>query len=281
MTDENPDAPLLNTVNVSVAGTPLAFELAPDAGGPAFFSMGIRKSGSTMLHKIVIFLARRNDLNVVDIAGTFFKAGYTVADWERANTTKLLRGSNVYLGYRSYPSTHVGTAAFDTSRKILMFRDPRDVLVSQYFSDAFSHSLPKGDDPAAQKGREEFLRKREAAQASSIDDYVLANARGVQSTMMSYEPMLNDPSCLNLRYEEYVFTKKRLIHKILGHFGWTCHPAQVENLLRMVDIVPEKEESQKFVRKAVPGDHRAKLQPETIAKLDTILGPTMSAFDYY
>ena len=71
-----------------------------------------------------------------------------------------------------------------------------------------------------------------------------------------------------------------MILKIAGHFGWEAKPGHVEQLLSVVDEMPDKEDKTKFVRAVVPGDHRRKLAPETIQKLDNQLKQSLQTFDY-
>lgn len=267
------------TVAVADKGS-LAFNIS-QSGADACFCLGVRKSGSTLLHKIVQFLARKNNVNAVDIPGTFFKSGFVVSDWVNADLSHVVRPGNVYVGFRSYPTNFSQYEAFANGRKIFMFRDPRDALVSQYFSDAYSHSLPSKETEAGAKASEAFLKKRQEALATEIDAYVLKNARPFENTLMPFAPLLDDPTCLTLRYEDYVFQKKRLIHKILLHFGWQCAPGHVEGLLKAVDSVPDAEDKQRFVRRVIPGDHRNKLQPETIRKLNNQMREVLHTFDYY
>ncbi|WP_338664868.1 sulfotransferase domain-containing protein [Pararoseomonas sp. SCSIO 73927] len=247
----------------------------------ACFCLGVRKSGSTMLHKIVQSLARQNGVNAVDVPGTFFKNGFVVADWVGADLTEVVRPNNVYIGFRSFPTNLTGYEAFRGGRKIFMFRDPRDALVSQYFSDAYSHSLPSAETEAGAKASAEFLRKRAETLATEIDAYVLKHARNFQNTLLAFRDMLDDPSCLTLRYEEYIFQKKRMIHKILKHFDWSCPPGRVEVLLSQIDEVPDEEEKTRFVRRVIPGDHRNKLQDETIRRLNNQMREAMELYDYY
>lgn len=279
-----PDLPPTRDVVVPVgdAGR-LTFKVAVEGveHGPPAFSLGVRKSGSTLLHKIVSFLARRNGVHTVDVPGMFFRNGFTVTDWVRADLAPVIAPGNVYIGYRSFPTNLVGTAGFAEAKKIYMFRDPRDALVSQYFSDAYSHSLPSRATEKGAQAAQAFEKKRAEALASDIEGYVVKHARGFDNTLLAFAPMLDDPTCLQLRYEEYIFQKKRLVHKILSHFGWTCLPGQVEALLKQVDEVPESEDKQRFVRRVVPGDHRNKLTPETIRKLNNVLRESMRLHDYY
>jgi hypothetical protein len=259
----------------------VAFQVATGGTEPACFALGVRKSGSTMLHKIVNLLARRNGVNSVDIAGAFFRSGFRATDWALADLSAVVAPGNVYVGFRNLPAALEKNEEFRRARKVFMFRDPRDALVSQYFSDAYSHSLPSRETEQGRKAAEAFEQKRAEALATSIDDYVLKHARPFDNTLMAYAGTLSDPSCLPLRYEEYVFQKRRLIHKILKHFGWTCPPGQVDAILGQVDEVPDSEDQKRFVRRVIPGDHRNKLQPETIRRLNNQLRESMHHFDYY
>jgi hypothetical protein len=261
-------------IPIPVAGrAPIVFRLAAEGVGGPFFSLGIRKSGSTLLHKIVAFLASRNGIHPVDVPGAFFQQGLRVADWMRCDLAPLLRPGHVLLGFRSFPGNIAMHPAFRAGRKVLMVRDPRDALVSQYFSDAWSHALPA-------QGAEHFLEKREAARASAIDDFVIEKARNLDKVLLACRPLLEDPQCLLLRYEAEVLAKPRLIARLLDHFGWRCPDAEVAQLLAEVDEVPDTEDPRRFVRRVLPGDHREKLAPATIARLDEILAASRQAFGY-
>jgi hypothetical protein len=255
--------------------------VAAEGGRPPVFCLGIRKSGSTLLNKAVQYLAVRNDVHFVDIPGSCFRAGYKVADWIKVDVSGLVRPGNIYGGFRSFPRNLAETSGFKTGKKVFMFRDPRDALVSQYYSDAYSHSLPSAKSEAGKTATDEFLSKRAEALNSDINDYVLQHAPSMQRTVMDFAGLLEDPDCLVLRYEEYIFQKKRMLGKVVKHFDWEAKPGQVEQLLTLIDQVPTSEDKTKFVRNVVPGDHRRKLLPETIRKLDNKLADVMTRFDYY
>ena len=51
----------------------------------------------------------------------------------------------VYGGFRSMPLVFAQSELYRRSRKILLVRDPRDALVSEYFSLAYSHGLPEAE----------------------------------------------------------------------------------------------------------------------------------------
>jgi hypothetical protein len=266
-------------IPLAVGDTRIEFAVREGGAGPVFLSLGVRKSGSTMLHRVMNFLANRNHINVVDVPSTFFRNGFTAQHWQSLDLTPLVQPGNCYLGFRSFPETLANTDAYRDARKIFMFRDPRDALVSEYFSDAYSHAIPKKD--AAGEGHELFLKKREEAQNADIDQWVLEKVGGIRKTLTAYAPALGDPNCLVLRYEDYVFQKRRMVAKILDHFGWSIEVSRLNKLLGEIDVVPDTEDKSRFVRKVVPGDHIAKLKPETVRRLNKRLDEVMSLYDYY
>lgn len=258
----------------------ISFRLAKSAT-PPLFVMGLRKCGSTMLNQLMQEIAQLNGRHTVDLPGTFFQAGVKFPEWQGLDLREVLRPGNIYLGFRACPSGLPSNAIFATAPRILMFRDPRDALVSQYFSDSYSHSLPTAQTRQAQRTRTEFLAKREKARTTDINDYVLQNAASMDRTFLSYADVLASPLTLALRYEEFIFQKKRLIAKILRHFGLHMSREEIDGLLAKVDIIPTSEDPTNFVRTVTPGDHRRKLTPDTIAKLDSRLKNSLALYDYY
>lgn len=275
------DLPPTHAVTVQGRKSALTFDVADAPGGEVYFCLGVRKSGSTLLNRIVQPLARRNGINAVNIPATFFMHGLDVDDWAGADLRDVVLPGNIYVGFRSFPANIAGYPRFEMARKVFMFRDPRDALISQYFSDAYSHPAPAGDTEASRQHAEMFERRRAEARGTPIDDYVIKRARSMDQTLRAFGGLLGDPRCLVLRYEDYIFQKPRLVHKILRHFDWTCPPGAIEALVKQVDEVPESEDPQRFVRRVIPGDHRKKLSQPAIGKLNKLLAESMRMFDYY
>lgn len=270
----------LETCTVEIEGVSFTFDVANSPEKPWLFALGVRKSGSTMLYKLVIQMAKLNGYEPIDVPGTLFRKGAELSSWREPGFGRLIKGGNVFLGFRALPDGLDEDPLFKQARKIFMHRDPRDALVSQFYSDAYSHSLPE-EDAAVGSGRSSFLAKREEALRSEINEWVLSRAEAMRKTMSRYVPVLGDPQCLVLRYEEYVFQKRRMIYKILKHFNWRMKPEDIDQLLARIDIRPEKEEPTQFVRKAVPGDHTSKLTPKTVEQLNVKLKDILVAYDYY
>lgn len=267
------------TVNVPAVGS-VQFEVETHGHGRAFFVLGIRKSGSTLLNRTCAALARYNSMTYVDIAGTFFQNNIPVSEWiNEKGLRKVLRPGNAYGGFRNMPICFQGTRTFTNSKKILLVRDPRDALVSEFFSNAYSHSMPARQ--AYERGAAaNIMQERRKALESTIQEYVFGRVPLMRRTFLEYRSIIKDPNALILKYEDVVFRKRQMIDAILKHFRWQCGPEAVTKLLDKVDIRPVEEDPTAFIRKVTPGDHREKLSEAAITELNAQLREVMELFGY-
>lgn len=257
-------------------GGQLDFAVRQEPSLPILFALGVRKSGSSLMNLMLLDLAEANGWPVVLLPDKAFAAGYRYPDWNgNPELFRILRRGNLYAGFRDAPSGLFGRPAFKEARKILLVRDPRDALVSEYFSSAYSHQLPKerAEGSLIEQRRQEALQQ-------SVEDYVLAQAKQLNRTIDFYRPLLGDANLRLFRYEEVVFDKARWIADIAGHFGWDAPDPLIARILAERDIVPATEEPTAFVRKVVPGDHREKLSERGIARLNAMLSPTWRRLGY-
>jgi hypothetical protein len=268
-------------IPVKIPGAPpVIFEVNAQGRGKPVFVMGIRKCGSTMLNQICRALANLNSVNFVDVAGTFFQHNIAVGGWVRNESVrKLLRSGNVYAGFRNMPWCLQDTTPFINARKIFLVRDPRDALVSEYFSNAYSHQIPDAkDDYAGARGQ--LLVQRKKALESPIDAYVRERARLMLRTFLEYRSIYEDPSALKLKYENIVFDKRGMISDIVAYLKWTCAEPAVAKILDRFDVRPEVEDQTSFIRKVTPGDHKEKLSAETISFLNRELAEALEIYGY-
>lgn len=266
------------TVAVTFEG--VAFQVdATRPDDPAWAVLGVRKCGSSMFNRALKLMAKFNGVNWVDIPGDLFANNIAVRQWRATPPPPgLLLPGNAYGGFRDFPARLAESPVFRGAIKALLVRDPRDAIVSEYFSTRRTHSIPEGagDDGA----RADMLRRREAAQQVSIDDFARAEAAKMAHTMEQYVPLLDDPKLLLLRYEDVIFEKPRMIRDVADHFGWVVRPDQIDAILKWIDVVPAEENPDAFIRKVTPGDHREKLSAEMIAEIDVSLARAMAAFGY-
>ncbi len=272
----------LSNVWVDLAdGRRVTFEAArPGPVQETCFVLGIRKCGSSIMNSMVSDLARVNGRHYLDIAGRFFQADVPERVWRTDPASQnLLVPGQVHGGFRAMPLIFAGHPMFVRARKILLVRDPRDALVSEYFSNAYSHSLPKIETAGGATG--DMLALRQAALSASIEAYVLRQAPAIHKTFMEYAEVMDDPRTRLFRYEEVILAKRQWVRDISRHFGWAAEDdGFLDGMMSWADVVPERERMDQFIRKVRPGDHREKLSAPVIAQLNEILAPAMRLFGY-
>jgi len=252
------------------------FEVDDSRSEPPLFILSVRKSGSTMLNKACRQLAHHNNWKFVDVPAAMFANNIPASDWIREPTLKdIVRPGNVYGGFRNFPAGMAAAELFVSGRKVLLVRDPRDALVSEYFSNAYSHSIP-----AEGEARQDMLSRRAVALGSAIEDYVLRMAPALKRTLAEYTCLGRDDRLLTFRYEDVITRKDKLLTDICAFFGWTLSDQQLRQILGWADVIPTEERPTEFVRKVTPGDHIEKLSAETIDRLDRLLSEEMTYYGY-
>ncbi|HEX8387975.1 MAG TPA: sulfotransferase domain-containing protein, partial [Sphingomonas sp.] len=235
-------------------GRSLVFDVEVRKAAKAWIALGVRKSGSSVFANIVSALAKHSGVNAVDVPGAMFEHGYRYADWNGyPRLADLLWRGNAYVGFRDPPTSLFADPVFASARKILLVRDPRDALVSEYFSNAYSHRLP-----SASSGATVIEEVRAGALASTLEAYVVERAEHLDRTVAGYRPLFRDPNLKIMRYEDVILDKRNWILAIAEHFDWEVGDRLVSDILGWADVRPETEDPHAFVRRVTPGDHRDK-----------------------
>lgn len=159
----------------------------------------------------------------------------------------------------------------DAYAVVLQLRDPRDVLTSLYYSTAFSHALIN----------RKVIRRRQAAQQMSVDEYVLANSDEVLRIYRRYcDKLVGAPGVLFLKYEHMVADFRDWLGQLSTHVGLSHQRDILDALLAEADFEVEYEDKYSQRRQVTPGDHRRKLAPETIRTLNQQFEPILEALHY-
>ncbi len=189
----------------------------------------------------------------------------------------------------------VPTQALDRASIILHLRDPRDVLVSMFYSYCYMH---EGEI-------ERHTGYRKAVAEAGIDRFVLDmvgepfyDYRGdygigsrykkhVGNVLDRYqrylEELVDRPNTIVVSYEEMVLAFPSWLEKIVSAFDLT-DPEETRAVVaarHANSVAAEGEEDVwSHKRKVTPGDHREKLQPETIRQLDEIFASVLERLGY-
>lgn len=169
--------------------------------------------------------------------------------------------------YTAFGGFVQGIENLEDYRVVLMVRDPRDVLVSWYYSLAYSHSIP----PASSSRHQEYLRKRKEARKMTVDEHVLSKSDRMLTIYNNYlEGLLGhhqDPFMTS--YEQMTADFPAWLERLLTYCGFEIRERDFQQLVeRHQALQPDQEDKQEHIRKGKPGDYLDKLQPETIAQLN-------------
>ena len=242
---------------------------------PSALLRAFPKSGSTLLNNVFRELAPAAGMRFVDIPGACFHAGIAMrAQWSRLNT--VFRETGCCFGGFRWISDSTPIPQEERYRIVLLVRDPRDMLVSHYFSLRHSHPPPgRGSALAAQ-----FAALQRMAARLDCSTYALRLASAYRRQFRQYAPYLEKENVLVVRYEDMLFRKADWFGRMIAHLGWTLPAAFLHSTIARYDIIPEVEDPHQHIRKATPGDHKEKLPPATIARLNALFADELRRFNY-
>jgi len=189
----------------------------------------------------------------------------------------------------------IPSEALDQIPIILHLRDPRDVVVSMFYSYCYMHA---GEI-------ERHTGYRRAVAEAGIDRFVLDmvskrfyDYRGdygigsrykkhVGTVLDRYQRYLEElverPNTILTSYEEMVLAFPSWLKKILAAFDLAKEEetGEVVTARHANSVAAEKEDVWAHKRKVTPGDHREKLKAETIRQLDRVFGPILRRLGYF
>lgn len=134
------------------------------------FLVGLPKAGSTLQNRVMGPIFTNVGLKSFSVQNVLRGMGISPRDYP-ADLCKIYRQNGyAYIGYRGLRPSD-GIPDFASNRTAYLVRDPRDMIVSKYFSEAFSHRPPGSSVDSSMK--REFEVRRELLQRTSLEDYVL------------------------------------------------------------------------------------------------------------
>ncbi len=255
-------------------GVPKAKEME----GGRRFVFALHKSGSVLLNRIIEDVASIADVPVFNFPELLFENGIRFQDLKEMPEDLFDSEGMIYSGFRLFPKDPCKLNLGNGGKAILMVRDPRDILVSMYFSMKGSHAVPKSG-----KSREKMLKIRESAEAVSIDEFVRAGSDRLRKKFLRYHKVLIESGQVEtriFRYEDVIFEKARWVRDIADFLDLAVPGNELDSIASRHDIRPEKENPSAHIRRVAPGDYLEKLSPDTIDFLNQELGETVRAFGY-
>ena len=252
-------------------------------------ALGVHKGGSTMLHDFIQQYAKlwnqqssiSAKINVLNIPNLLFtELGIPASDFDEETIIPdiiLSRGyQSCFSGWRKVPMSFISHKNFLSQiPTVCLVRDPRDCVVSAYFSFLKSHCLPKDvESKLAQK----ILDERKLSQNMTIDDWVLGKANQFFDELSRVALFLH-PNLRLYRYEDIWIDKHNFLQMIVNDLGFPFSESVFLKAFNLVDIKPGSD-PRGHVRKGTPGDHKSKLKESTRRQLFDQYQSILSFFDY-
>jgi hypothetical protein len=156
---------------------------------------------------------------------------------------------------------------------IFLVRDPRDILVSSYYSFGYTHNFS-----AVKEIEEQQLQIRELIRGRTIDAFTLELAPGWLTYFESLERLAR--ACrrgIVLKYEDMIHNWEKFSSGLTQYLDFSRRVLRrIYKLSRPLD----KESETGHRRSGRPGAYKHKLLPPTIARLNIIFEPVLTRFHY-
>jgi len=250
---------------------------------PSIIHFSFNKAATTYVSSILRRCSVKNGMVPVGIHEYAFNSNFPYLDHlsaEEMEKYKHIFKATGYL-YSTFGGMIEGIPDLEKYKIVFVTRDPRDILVSQYYSTAYSHPLPPklGD----RDGYDKFVSKRNEVVAQTIDDYVLSTSDSVYDIFSRYQTLLIDKN-ENIHvttYEKMVSDFENWLAELINYCELELSIEFFQRLLKEnEDMKPKKENIYTHIRKGQPGDYSQKLQPKTIKFLNEKFAPILTSFKY-
>ena len=226
----------------------------------------VHKSASTFIKNSIIGLVN-GKLIPVNLPGYLPPKKHKLYFNDTKKMEKVLLEQGFFYGaFRDY----YNFSNLDKFKVLLVLRDPRDVLTSMYFTVLYNHPI----------GRKEVIDKRKEFEKFTIDEFVLDQAYEFKKKYGAYSKyLLNRSNVLFLKYEDMITDFPAWLSR-LSDFLEVDNPDYIDNLIKKTSFKVKKEDKNSFIRNIQSGDHKNKLQPETIGKLNEIFKDDLIEMGY-
>jgi len=239
----------------------------------SFVFLTLHKAGSTFATEIVRDLFVANGWVSRDFATQAFDAGLNGYEFLKQKAAAFHEKKTFFGPLRDEPVSLVPNLPSLTP--IIHIRDPRDALVSYYYSICYSHVLP-GPGPE----REWFEKQREFYRQRSVDDFCLQIlTNGNRSFKLLRSAAEAGPKTVISRYEVMVTDFSGWLRGLVQQLPIQVDDGKIESLDAQ-NQAPVSEDVYSHKRQVTPGDFRRKLRPASQTKLTEFFRDDLVYFGY-
>lgn len=240
------------------------------------YLFAFHKSGSGLANAVVREIMRAADVPVVSLSEILFSNGISETAVLGDLRSFFVPKGYCFAGFRGILPCMVGAADLLSGRKVLLVRDPRDMLVSMYYSFKYSHPFPS-DRTAAFASN---LSSTQLHLTKNLDEFCIAGSGACNREFHQFIEFINVGNIEIIRYEDIIYDKLQLVKRLCGAFNTPLPDGKMQEIADIFDSIPNCERQSEHIRQVHPGDHRRKLQSQTIEVLDKVMKDFIRMFDY-
>lgn len=238
-------------------------------------AFALPKAGSVLLDSMLRMACKEMQLPYVSLPEHFFRLGLPDNLIPASTSLVFVPHGYCYGGFRYFPEQYE-IPILRRAKKILLVRDPRDMLVSHYFSMRSSHPAPGTE----LKSSVSKLPQQALANEVVIDSYVMQIAPWFKKIMGDYRKLCTETEVRIFRYEDVIYRKAEWLQEIVTYFNWPVSGDIVRTIAARNDVIPESEDETRHVRQVHPGNYKRKLKPETVEQINRLLHDEIRYFGY-
>ncbi|MEL3888640.1 sulfotransferase domain-containing protein [Ferrovibrio sp. MS7] len=240
----------------------------------SFYAFALPKAGSSLLESILFDISTLSGHTTFTPTVTLFEHGIKEEDVDIDQPNTFEAQGYCFSGFRHAPP-FLSSRLLENRKAILLVRDPRDMLVSMYFSMRYSHVEP---GPGAY--RDWFLAQRKSLADIPIDRFAAGVAQDLNATLEAMLGLLRHANIRLYRYEDVIYRKQQWIEDIVSFLGLTLDNAALAGIAAKYDTLPAGENVNSHYRQGHPGDGERKLEPTTLMRIGRMLAPQWQWLGY-
>ena len=229
-----------------------------------------RKAGSSFLFEILKEFSKTTGLKSVDFATYFTSMNLSPSDKfkDKEFLETAFRNSGFFYGpvrfYADIPD-------LESYRVLLVLRDPRDVVVSDFYSMRYSHPML---NPS-------YIKMRQMALSETIDEFVTRIAPDYAAIFGRYaDALMSYGHVVYRRYEDIMNSPLEALETFCDLLGANISRDQCRTIAEEQMSLPTVEDVHAHRRSGRSGQYRERLLPETIDVLNRTFEPVLPILGY-
>ena len=242
------------------------------------------KCASSFINPLLKTLIKYSDYKLFDYAKAIRSLGnnldinqenaYFLKNFlEKSHNFLFLDRGEIYAPLR-FPIDFAGRKNF---KHIFFLRDPRDVVVSAYYSFGFTHPLPNNI-----KARMRVQEKRQSIQQQGIDNYAITESK--ERFLPIYEEYIElietCSSFLYLRYSDFQDDTIQFIEIISDFLEVNISKEEIQELATKASPIQITRDNSKHKRSGKSKQYLEELKPDTINTLNEIFSEVLKYWDF-